>query len=219
MKPQPVTSALFPTALAVASISLALLLLPGGGTSSRPSGLAPALKLVAGDVVAAVQPPAPETAKAKPRTVVHQTTPVTNAPERKQPAAVTSSPATVKPAPLPVRHSPVHHAPAPLKASVHPTHTTQAKALPAPAPVQHGNGKGIGHSNGKGKALARLPKPAPSPASASHGKGHGLANGRSGAVHAHSVNTPHGPPAVPPGHAYGRGGVKQGLPHGPGGRK
>ena len=53
----PLTNAFFPAALAAASISLALLLLPGAGTSERSSGVAPALRQVAGEVATAVRIP------------------------------------------------------------------------------------------------------------------------------------------------------------------
>lgn len=216
MKPQPVvTNAFFPTALAVASISLALLLLPGGGTSARPSGLSPALKLVAGDVVAAVKPPVHAAAKTKPTTIVHHSAQVANAPVRKQPAAVTSSahPARAQ------AHRPLHHTPGRHKqAPTHKPRTTQAVARPAPTPVQHGKRKGVGRGNGKGKALGRLKTPAASPTSVSRGQGHGRANGHNAVVHGNSAHTRRGPPVVPPGHAYGTVG-KPALPYGRGGGK
>ena len=217
MKPQPVvTTAFFPTALAVASISLAILLLPGGGTSARPSGLSPALRLVAGDVVAAVQAPLHAAAKAKPRTLVRHATGVATAPARKQPAALPSSarPARVQ------AHRPVHHARVrhkrPLARAPRPT---RIAAPPAPTPVVHGNGKGVGHRNGKGKAVGLLRKAAPSPTAPIRGRGHGRANGHEAVAHGKSAHTSSGPPAVPPGHAYGKGGSTQALPHGRGGGK
>jgi hypothetical protein len=227
MKSQPaVTSAFFPAALAAAAISLAILLVPGGGGPVGSSGLAPALKLVAGDVVTALKAPVLAPSQAKARTVVRHAKRAASTPERKQGVAVTpSAHAAVAPAHRAVHHSTVrrstvHHSPAQHKhAAGHVQRTTQTAAPPAPTPVRHGNGKGIGRGNGKGKALGRLGKTARSPASASHGKGHAYANGHSATVHGHSANTRHGPPAVPPGLAYGKGGSKQGLPHGRGGGK
>jgi hypothetical protein len=54
----PVSTAI-PAALAVGSISLSLSLLPAGAASVRASGVAPALRLVAGEVVAAAKNPTP----------------------------------------------------------------------------------------------------------------------------------------------------------------
>lgn len=217
MKPQPVvTSAFFPTALAVASISLAILLLPGGGTSARPSGLSPALRLVAGDVVAAVKAPLRPAAKAKPTTVVQHATRVVTTPARKQPAARTSSagPARVQ------AHRPVHRGPAGhTRPLAHAPRPTQTAAPPAPTSAVHGNGKGVGHRNGKGKALGLLPKTAQSPTVPGRARGHGRANGHDAASHGNSAHARNGPPAVPPGHAYGKGGSTPGLPHGHGGGK
>jgi hypothetical protein len=227
MKPQSVvTSAFFPTALAVASISLAILLLPGGGSSVGSSGLAPALKLVAGDVVTAVSPPVRAPAKAKAGTVVHQASRVgvtSSAPAAVAPVHSAVHHAAVPPKtvhPRTVHPSSVHHGPAPHRQAVaHAPPVTRVVAPAAPTPVRHGNGKGIGHDNGKGKALGRLGKTTPAPASTSHGKGHAHANGHSAAVHGNSGDTRHGPPAVHPGHTHGSGGGPPGLAHGRGGGK
>lgn len=219
MKPQPVvTSAVFPTALAVASISMAILLLPGGGASARPSGLSPALKLVAGDVEAAVQAPIHAAAGTKPKAVVHPATVVASTPSRKQPTAPTSS---VRPAHAQAHH-PVHHAPVRHSHVLHtqpPPRTTHAAPRAAPAPSAHGHGKGVGRGIGKGKALGLLRKTGKPPTSVDHGKGHGRANGRDAVTHGNSGQTRHGPPVVPPGHAYGKGGAKPALSHDRGGGK
>lgn len=207
-----VTSAFFPAALAAASVSLAILLLPGGGSSVRPSGMAPALKLVAGDVIAAVQAPVRAAIHVKPKPVVHHATAVTSTPKRTQPAAHTSSAhATAAPA-----HRRAHHNAATHKRKTpHAPRPTHAAAPPAPTPVKHGNGKG--------KALGHLKKLAsPTPVFVIHGKGHGRANGlakgHTALVHVLG-KTRHGPPVVPPGHAYGKVGGKPTPSHGHGGGK
>lgn len=220
MKSQPaVTSAFLPAALAAASISLAILLLPGGGTSARSSGMAPALKLVAGDVVAAVQAPLHTAVHAKPKVVVHHATAVTSTPKRTQPAARTSSThATAASADRRAHHSAAPH----RQKTPHALRPTHAAAPPTPTPVKHGNGKAVGHGNGKGKALGHLKKLASqSPVSVIHGKGYGRANGL---AKGHNAPVPvlgktlHGPPGVPSGHAYGKNG-RPAPSHGRGGGK
>src|SRR5262249_29158093 len=100
---RPVTSA-FPAALAAASITLSLLLIPGGGSSLHSSGVAPALRLVAGDVATVVQAPV----QAVTRTHHHQ-------------KSVASSPPTA--APTQQQRTPVtHRASSPSRTHSVPTH-------------------------------------------------------------------------------------------------
>lgn len=142
----PVTSA-FPAALATASIFLAVVMLPGGAAPSRSSDVAPALKLVAGAVVAAVESP------------VH----VVTRPHR--PARVAVSHATARPqtrvrsgagsAPSP---RPVHHR------RTLSTHRVQpAPVAAAPKPVQP-----VTKQHGEGTALGLLRKSV----QVGHGRGH-----------------------------------------------
>ena len=177
----------------------------------RSSGMAPALKLVAGDVVAAVQAPVRAAVHANPKVVVHHATAVTSTPKRTQPAVRTSSShATAAPS-----HRRAHHSAAPQKQKTPQAPSpTRAAAPPTPTPVKHGKGKG--------KALGHLKQLASqSPVSVIHGKGHGRANGL---AKGHNPPVPvlgkvlHGPPGVPPGHAYGKSG-KPAPSHGRGGGK
>ena len=223
MKPQPVvTNAFFPTALAVASISLAILLLPAGGSPMGSSGLAPALRLVAGDVVTAVKAPVTTRAKARPKTILHRAVRSASTPVPTQGAAVTSSArGAVAPAHRAVHHAAVRRSPAPHKrAAGRAPRATHAAAPAAPAPVAHGKGRGIGHERGKGKALGRLRKTTLSPAPASHGKGHAYANGHGVELHGAAASVRHGAPAaVPSGLARGGASGAQGTWHGRGGGK
>jgi hypothetical protein len=178
----PATSAV-PVALAAASIALALLLVPGGGVTERPSGVAPALRLVAGDVAAVVKSP------------VRAVTRTHAQPAAAPPVAVAvlHEPAQRATAPAPsraaVRHKAAHSH---LATPVHVVPRAPAAATrPAPKviaqPIKHvrGKAKALGHlhkTKEKGKALGHGPKVAPSQPLT------------------HPAAVPHGPPAVPPGH-------------------
>jgi hypothetical protein len=207
MKPQAaVTSSFFPAALAVASISLALLLLPGGGTSARTSGVAPALKLVAGDVVAAVTPPLHVVRQAKPKAIVHHAATVATTPARTQ--ATTFSP------PKRVTHSPARRSapkPEPTSSPRAQSHaSTQPPAAP-PAVTKHDNGNG--HAYGRNKKTQTPGNFGTAPGHAGSAPGHsGAAHGLSGAAHAN----PHG---IPPGLAKKTQAPGNSAPHGHGGGK
>jgi hypothetical protein len=173
-------------ALAAASISLSLLLLPGGAASVRPSGVAPALKLVAGDVAAAVQEPVRTAARAHPTPVGSSAVSVGRAPARPQPL---SSPSRIRSVPA---HGSVHRGPVSLKPAVTPTPVT----TPA-APVSQPVARLAEHGQGKANAFGHLRKIALLPASASK------------TAHGRPADVLHGPPSVPPGHeADIRGGPK-----------
>jgi hypothetical protein len=83
--------------LAVASISLSLSLLPAGAATERASGVAPALRLVAGEVVAAVRNPAPAH-----RRVRHERTHVFTPPRVTTPTPPTRASDPASPQPRPV---------------------------------------------------------------------------------------------------------------------
>ena len=210
MKQQlPATSA-GPVALAAATIVLALFLLPSGGASVRSSGVAPALKLVAGDVAAAVQGSAPAVAKAQPKSVASPSAGVA-APHARTPQS---------PAPSQTRSVPEHRAVARLRGSPkHVVSHTPAKVRAAPTPkltakpATHGHGKtkALGHLKKakaagfwhRGKAVGRQHKAATVAVSASK-PGHPARATRSqGQAHGRPTNVPPGPPAVPPGQAKG----------------
>lgn len=202
MKPQAaVTSSLFPAALAVASISLALLLLPGGGTSVRSAGVAPALRLVAGDVVAAVKPPVQVAEHAKPKpTVHHAAATVARAPVRTR-AAVISPPKRAATAPA-------HHSsprPAPTSSPRAQSHAGTQPPAAAPVVTKHGNGNG--HAYGRSKKTG---PPGHSPSAPGHSAS---APGHSGVAH----GNPHGLPPRQAENAQRPG--DQGDSHGHGGGK
>jgi hypothetical protein len=193
MKQQlPATNAV-PVVAAAAAIACALLLLPGGGGSVRSADVAPALRLVAGDVAAVVQSPARSATKAQPKSAVSHSTGVAVSPV----STLRSSP-------------PVHHR-APVRRAVSrgpasPTHVVNSTSVKPPvlsAPrvitqsAKHGNGKAkaLGHlKKAKAKAVGHGRKTAPYHV-ASHAA-HGV-KARGAASRAAPVS--HGSPAVPPG--------------------
>jgi hypothetical protein len=199
----PVTRA-FPAALAIASIFLALVMLPGGAAPASSPGLAPALQAAAGDVVAAVSAPvhAIKTVHPNPKSAVSRAAAATATQPRTQPRSSPTSQAHSAPA-----HRPAHHRHVLRRAPVRTAPVTSpAPAAPAPAPsvTKHGKGKALGHlKRGHLKKLAAAPVPVshaaihtvPS-ASSSHGRGN---------AYGHSPDVSNGPPAVPPGHDRGGG--------------
>jgi hypothetical protein len=194
MKLQPPVTSVVPAALAAASVSLSLVLLPGGGASVRSSGVAPALKLVAGEVVAAVKRPAHVVAKAPRKSVVAPATGGGATPAPTQPSS-TSQRSSSAPAHRVAHRRQVSRTPAGTSAPV----TTQT--APGPQPVS----TSVEHGNGKAKALGHAKKAAPPQT----GKGHGR-----------PADVPHGPPALPPGHEKnGDAPGEHGNPHGGGGGK
>ncbi len=188
----PVTSAL-PVAFAITSVFLALVMLPGGAAPAFSPGLAPALRVAAGDVAAVVSVPVPVTTSAQPHPtgVVSHPTSVTPTSPRTQPRSSLSVRARSLPA-----HTPVHHR---QVLRTHPALpvTRPAAAPPAPAPslTKHGKRKALGHLEKLAAKSAAATHAAPS-ADTSHGRGH---------PHSHRSDVSHGPPAVPPGHDRGGG--------------
>lgn len=182
------TTAFFPAAFAAASISLALLLLPGAAVPAPSSGVAPALERVAGEVVAAVQAPVRAVARA-------------HHPEHV--AASSAAPATTQPpsASVPQRTVPAHR----RRADHHrvPRHhaATRKPVTSAPAPLAPSSPVAE-HGHGKAKAWGHLKRLVPRATPAVTGPassdalhvGHGKARG-------HSADAPHGPPSVAPGQA------------------
>ena len=199
----PVTSA-FPAVLATASALLLLVMLPAGGASVRSSGVAPALKVVAGDVVAAVENPVRVVtrANAKPKPVV---------------SSAASATATAQVArPVPVHRHARHRARAsrPRLVTSKPV-TTPATPAPTPiAPITE-------RANGKAKALGHVPKIAAQSTSTSTSGTLQRAQANNGHVKAHGrpADVPHGPPAVPPGQAKKGDAVEHGASGDPGGGK
>jgi len=201
MKLQVPASSAFPAVVAAASVLLSLILLPGGGASVRSWGVAPALKLVAGDVVAAVENPVR----------------VANRPQPE--AKPTAAPAPAATAAVRVAGpTPVHrHAQHLIRASrprVAASRQVMNQAAAAPiSPVAE-------HSQGKAKAQGHVRKTASQPKSASdavqgarvNGAGHAKAHGR-------PVDVPHGPPAIPPGQEKKGDAGEQSPPGGRGGGK
>jgi hypothetical protein len=186
----PVSSA-FPAALAAASISLSLVLLPGGGASVRSSGVAPALKLLAGEVVAAVEKPPPAVKRTQPKHVAAAPAPTTAVAGTPRSAPTHSSPSPTRSVPA---HRPAHRAARPQAVTSKPTLTpTPASTAPAPQPTssltKHGNGKALGYAK-KITAQAATPSATQQTAPANGGQGH--AYGR-------PADLQPGPPAVPPG--------------------
>ena len=208
----PLNSAFLPAAFAAASISLALLLLPAGAAPRPTSGVAPALKLVAGDVVAAVETPVRAVTGAhhpKPVAVFHpKQTAVA-------PATTRSHSAPVRKSNVPAHHRRTAHRRVPRLRAVARTPVVIHATPHAPISpvVEHGHGK----ANAWGHAKKLTPKAPPAvigaapDARADHGHGH--AYGR-------PADVPHGPPAVPPGLAKGEPGTnKPAAPPGRGGGK
>jgi len=225
----PATSAVT-VALAAASVALALLLLPSGGTSVGAAGVAPALRLVAGDVAAIVQAPPHAAAKpqARPRSVVSPSVGVAATHPRTQPGhSAHSATRSVR------AHTAASRDRVPSKQVVRRA-TAKTTVLRAPhvltLPVRHGNGKAkavghlkkakakaVGHRK-NAKAVGRRPKAAPTATAASK-PGPGAA---AKADHALAQSTPavvsHGPPAAPPGQVKKASGG-HGDPNGRGGGK
>jgi len=192
------TTAFFPAALAAASISLALLLLPGAGPPAHSSGVAPALRLVAGDVVAAVEAPV-HAIRGHQKPVVSRATrtaiPSHSVPAAKRTASARHRPTVQRPV---ARQRPLTRTPV----------ATQASASPATK-----------LSRGKAQAPGRLKKLAPeatpatlagATAQARVENGHGKAIGR-------PADVPHGPPAAPPGQAKKAPAANKHTPPGDGG--
>ena len=172
------TTAVFPAALVAASISLAVLLLPGAAVPPRSSGAAPALELVAGEVVAAVEAPA----QAITRTHHSGRVAVASANRSAIPAGAQQHSVSVPKRTVPAHHARVDHRPserqhAVTRKSSPPTLAPRAPLLPVAA---HGRGpaKALGHLKQLGRGAG----------------GHGKALG-------HSAAALQGPPAVPPGQA------------------
>jgi hypothetical protein len=176
----PIGSAL-PAVLATASALLLLVMLPAGGAPTRSSGAPPALKLVAGDVVAAVESPV---------RVVSRPNPKPN-PAATPAAAATATVQVAHPAPV---HRHAQHrirASRPRIVASRPV-TKQAAPTPISTIVEHGNGKAKARGH-----MRRTDPQAVSPSEALHaakvnGAAHAKAQGR-------PADVPHGPPAVPPG--------------------
>ena len=185
------TTAFFPAALAAASISLALLLLPSAAVPAHSSGVAPALKLVAGAVVAAVEAPVHAIGRAR------QPEPaVSHATRTAIPATIPSRSTSVASRTAPAHRWQAAHTrvprPHPVKRTLLTTHS--APRAPASPAVKHGHGKA--HAWGRLKKVAAKATPGATGAAAQArvDSGHGKALGRLAGV-------PPGLPAVPPGQA------------------
>jgi hypothetical protein len=225
---RPVTS-VFPAALAAASITLSLLLIPAGGSSLRSSGVAPALRLVAGDVATVIEKPVQAVTRAHHKSApppastvrgTQQRTPVTH--------HVSSQPRAHRtPAHKAVGH---HKAPSAPRAVAKRRVTTLAATRPpkaiAPA-AKHGHGKALGHAKkakawgrgGKPKSVAHAaPKATAQPVAPTknHGKGKALGHVKKPKSTPPAVTNaaaqPTAPTATGRGHAYGH---SAGVPHGP----
>jgi hypothetical protein len=191
----PVTSAFPPAAVAGASISLSLLLLPGGAASVHSAGVAPALKLVAGDVIAAVKGPEHAVKRAqhpkpKPKAVLSPAVDAPVAPQRTRPH---HSASRTRSAPA---HRPVPRAPAPWT----PATTPKLLVTTPAAPVLE-----RGHGHGKARALGHARKREPVPVAEDKAAQNAHAHGGNGKARGRPADVPHGPPAVPPGHEKGGG--------------
>jgi len=220
----PISSA-FPAALAAASIALSIVLLPGGSASVRSSGVAPALRLVAGDVALVVGRPVLTAPKAH-RTPVTRSTvvvPRTHAPT--QPTHQSASPSRTHKVPA---HGSKGHArvssarPHAVKnrrgtrtaghvrkakaaghvrkarAAGHASKTKAARHAPMTKAVAHVRKVKAGRHTPRAKGHAR--KAAPSPPSAA-GQSASPPNGGHGHAYGRRVGAaPPGPPAVPRGH-------------------
>ena len=223
MKPQLPVIPVVPAALAAAAIVSALVLIPGGGASAPSSGLTPALKLVAGDVVAVVQGHAPTVGRARPQTVASPPAPVAAAREQTPPP---SSPSHTRSVP---KRPPVHRPSAARKPAV----TRAPAAVPNVEPalksdlrLKHGQGKAKawghlrkakawghvrkakawGHVR-KAKAGGHPPKIARLSASSSAVPQSARVKSERGQGHRSLVGLTRGPRAVPPGHEKGGKGV------------
>lgn len=182
----------------------------------RSSGVAPALRLVAGNVVAAVESPVR-------RVVSHPA-----------PAKPATTPAVAGPAAVPVaRPAPVHgHAQHGVRASRSRVASSRKVTTPAAAATISPVTK---HSRGKAKALGQVRKSAShskpaikaAPKDArmtgaghlkAHGRPAGTPRGRPAVVpHGRPADVPHGPPAVPPGQEKKGDTGEQGVSAGRGG--
>lgn len=195
------TTAVFPAALVAVSIALAVLLLPGAAVPARSSGVAPALKLVAGEVVAAVQAPV----RAVTRAGRSEHAAASGARQSVIPASSQQQSASAPKRIVPAHHARADHHRVLRRHAVTRTPVTTNLAPPAPlSPV-------TGHGNGKAKAWGHLKKlvSKTTPAVTGHGKRRG-----------HSEDAPHGPPAVPPGLAKKVSSVdKHAAPRGHGGAR
>jgi hypothetical protein len=211
MKQQlPATSA-GPVAFVAASIAVALFLFPGGVASVSSSGVAPALKLVAGDLAADVQGSAPSVAKAQPKSVASPSAGVgaAHARTRQSPAPSETRSVSAHRAASHLRGSPKHvvtHPPGRVSAAPAP------KLIGKPATYGHRKAKALGHLK-KAKALGFWHKAngvgrqrnggAPVVVSASRPGHPARANGGQGQVHGRPADVPQWPPAVPSGQAKG----------------
>jgi hypothetical protein len=203
MKLQLPANSAVPAVLAAASISLSLLLLPSGGASVRSSGLAPALKLVAGDVVEAAARPVRVVTRAQPKPVASPAVSVARTREQTQLSSV----------PFRSRGMPAHRLV--HRSRVSPTTpvtrapvTVRAASREAARRAVQPTVKLVGHGHGKAKAWGLLrkakawglrwrivPLPLAARTTAATG-GHGEARG-------HTLAAPPGPGAVPPGREKG----------------
>jgi hypothetical protein len=182
MKLQVPLSSAFPAVVATASALLLLVMLPAGGATVRSSGVAPALKLVAGDVVAAVEAPVRVASRPQPKPKpvgTHAAAPTTTAQ---------------------IAHSaPVHrHAEQRVQASrprVVASRPVTKQAAPAPS------SPAAEHGHGRAKALGHVRKAA-SQSTPVNATLH-VAGKNTGHVKAHGrpAEAPQGPPAAPPGQA------------------
>jgi hypothetical protein len=169
----------------------------------RSSGVAPALKLVAGDVVAAVENPV--------RVVSRSHHPEVKPPTATPAAAGTAAVQVTRPAPV---HRHVQHrvrASRPRVATSRQA-TKQAAAAPVPPIAEHGQGKA--------KAWGHVRKTASHPKSATDAvQGSPVTGAAHAAAHGRPADVPHGPPAVPPGQEKKADSGEQGASGGRGGGK
>jgi len=167
-------------------------MLPAGGATVRSSGAAPALKLVAGDVVAAVELPVRAVTRPHPQPKPAAT-----------PALAGTSTAQAA-RPTPVHRHAQHHSRASRPRVAASSQVTKKAASAPSSPIAE-------HSRGKAKALGHVRKTAlqstpvnavlhPAGKNASHLKTHGRA-----------ADAPQGPPAVPPGQAKNVDAVEHGA--------
>ena len=143
------TTAFSPAALAAASISLALLVLPSAAVPAHSSGVAPALKLVAGDVVAAVEASAHAIGKE------HRATPVvSHATRTAVPATTPTRSISIAKRNAPAHHRQPAHTRTPRPHSVTRTPATTHSA-PNATPTVTGAAAHTRVDSGHGKALGR----------------------------------------------------------------
>lgn len=167
----------------------------------RSSGVAPALKLLAGDVVAAVEKPLPTVKRTKPRHVAAtpstSTAPVAgaatpeNAPSHSSSASTRSAPA----------HRPAHRTSRRQAAAPTPAPTTKPAPKAAPkAAAPQATPSVAKHGNGKAKALGQAKKIALQTAAPTAAEQTSPAQGGHGHAYGRPADVSPGPPAVPPGH-------------------